>query len=113
VRTHGVHGGSAWLEPQLAEDRGRLYTATCSADLGDARCKIDLANAAYRGSGTVREQGNTSVACPSIAAVRLFLRDSVVVEFEFLKTRGDNSEPAHNMCFRGSSATNRLTIALA
>jgi hypothetical protein len=29
------------------------------------------------------------------------------------KTRVDNSEPAHNICFRGSSATNRLTIALA
>ena len=27
--------------------------------------------------------------------------------------RVDNSEPAHNICFRGSSATNRLTIALA
>ena len=29
------------------------------------------------------------------------------------KTRVDNSEPAHNICFRGSSATNRLTIAPA
>jgi hypothetical protein len=29
------------------------------------------------------------------------------------QTRVDNSEPAHNICFRGSSATNRLTIAPA
>ncbi len=26
------------------------------------------------------------------------------------KTRVDNSEPTHNICFRGSSATNRLAI---
>ena len=36
-----------------------------------------------------------------------------VGENTFCKTRGDNSEPAHNICFRGSSATNRLTIVLA
>jgi hypothetical protein len=34
-------------------------------------------------------------------------------ENTFRKTRIANSEPAHNICFRGSSATNRLTIALA
>src|SRR5581483_5761169 len=31
----------------------------------------------------------------------------------FLKTRVDNCEQAHNICLRGSSATNRLTVALA
>ena len=31
----------------------------------------------------------------------------------FRKTWVDNSKPAHNICFRGSSATNRLTIAPA
>ena len=36
-----------------------------------------------------------------------------VGEKSFRKTRVDNSEPAHNICFRGSSATNRLTIAPA
>ena len=41
------------LAHRLNEDSGRLYTATCSADLGDARCKIDLDNAAYHGTGTV------------------------------------------------------------
>jgi hypothetical protein len=34
-----------------------------------------------------------------------------VGENTFRKTRVDNSEPAHNICFRGSSATNRLPIA--
>jgi uncharacterized phage protein (TIGR02218 family) len=48
------------LSQRLAEESGRLYTATCSADLGDARCKIDLTNAAYRGSGTVGAVTGTS-----------------------------------------------------
>jgi uncharacterized phage protein (TIGR02218 family) len=40
------------LAHRLDEPSGRLYTATCSADLGDARCTIDLTNPAFRGSGT-------------------------------------------------------------
>jgi len=48
------------LTQVLAQDSGRLYTTTCSADLGDARCKIDLANPAYRGSGTVAALTGTS-----------------------------------------------------
>jgi uncharacterized phage protein (TIGR02218 family) len=49
------------LAHRLAEDSGRLYTATCSADLGDARCTIDLANPAYRGTGMVETVSATSV----------------------------------------------------
>ncbi|MPZ55020.1 MAG: DUF2163 domain-containing protein [Rhizobiales bacterium] len=41
------------LAHRLAEDSGRLYTATCSADLGDARCTVDLDDPAYRGEGTI------------------------------------------------------------
>lgn len=41
------------LGERLAQDSGRLYTAKCAADLGDARCKIDLASATYRGEGSV------------------------------------------------------------
>src|SRR2546429_3256791 len=36
-----------------------------------------------------------------------------VGENTFRKTRVDNSEPAHNIRFRGSSATSRLTTAPA
>ena len=49
------------LAHRLAEDTGRLYTATCSADLGDARCTVDLANPAFRGNGTVETLNGTSV----------------------------------------------------
>lgn len=48
------------LSQRLSEDMGRLFTTTCSADLGDARCKIDLDLAAYRGSGTVAALSGTS-----------------------------------------------------
>jgi len=41
------------LSARLNEESGRLYTATCSADLGDARCTIDLTNPVFRGTGTI------------------------------------------------------------
>jgi uncharacterized phage protein (TIGR02218 family) len=41
------------LTHRLAEDSGRLYTATCDADLGDARCTIDLTDASFHGKGAV------------------------------------------------------------
>jgi len=48
------------LTQQLAQDTGRLYATTCSADLGDLRCKIDLGDPAYAGSGTVATVDATS-----------------------------------------------------
>jgi uncharacterized phage protein (TIGR02218 family) len=41
------------LAHRLDEESGRLYTATCSAGLGDARCTIDLSAPAFHGSGTI------------------------------------------------------------
>jgi uncharacterized phage protein (TIGR02218 family) len=37
----------------LDQESGRRFTATCSADLGDARCTIDLTDPAFKGSATV------------------------------------------------------------
>jgi uncharacterized phage protein (TIGR02218 family) len=48
------------LSERLAQDSGRLYTATCSADLGDARCTVDLTDAAFRGNGVVASLSATS-----------------------------------------------------
>jgi uncharacterized phage protein (TIGR02218 family) len=53
--------GSADL---LSQESGRLYTARCGADLGDARCKVDLTAPALRGSGAV-----TAIAGSSIVVV--------------------------------------------
>jgi uncharacterized phage protein (TIGR02218 family) len=48
------------LADRLNQETGRRYTATCSADLGDARCTIDLSNPDFRGEGTVIALGGTS-----------------------------------------------------
>ncbi|MDC7788691.1 DUF2163 domain-containing protein [Rhodoplanes sp. TEM] len=45
---------------RLAQESGRLYTAACTADLGDARCRVDLAAAAHRGSGGVAALAGTA-----------------------------------------------------
>jgi uncharacterized phage protein (TIGR02218 family) len=41
------------LMHRLDEARGRLYRATCSADLGDARCGVDLTEPAYAATAAV------------------------------------------------------------
>jgi uncharacterized phage protein (TIGR02218 family) len=41
------------LAARLNEERGRIFAATCDADLGDARCGVDLGNPAFRGEGAV------------------------------------------------------------
>ena len=38
---------------QLDQERGRIFTAFCDADLGDLRCKVDLEEPAFRGEGSV------------------------------------------------------------
>lgn len=38
---------------RLAEASGRLYTPACGADLGDARCRVDLSASSFRGEGSV------------------------------------------------------------
>jgi uncharacterized phage protein (TIGR02218 family) len=41
------------LAHYLQQPKGRLFQSGCDADLGDARCGIDLADPAFRGTGTV------------------------------------------------------------
>src|SRR5262245_45900438 len=48
------------LSDRLAQESGRLFTATCSADLGDRRCGIDLGNPTFRGTGSVTSTHATS-----------------------------------------------------
>jgi uncharacterized phage protein (TIGR02218 family) len=48
------------LADRLNEESGRRYTATCSADLGDSRCTIDLTDAAFRGTGSIAALSGTS-----------------------------------------------------
>jgi uncharacterized phage protein (TIGR02218 family) len=48
------------LADRLNEESGRRYTATCSADLGDSRCGIDLESGTFRGTGAVGALGGVS-----------------------------------------------------
>ena len=41
------------LAHKLNQPVGRIYQFTCDAVLGDARCGVDLASAAFRGTGTI------------------------------------------------------------
>ena len=41
------------LADRLSQETGRLYTAKCNADFGDSRCRADLTNPAWRGTGIV------------------------------------------------------------
>jgi uncharacterized phage protein (TIGR02218 family) len=49
------------LADLLSQESGRLYTAKCGADLGDARCTVDLTAPALRGSGAVTALQGTSI----------------------------------------------------
>jgi uncharacterized phage protein (TIGR02218 family) len=41
------------LAHRLNEESGRLFSATCSADLGDTRCTVDLNDPDFRGEGVI------------------------------------------------------------
>jgi len=53
------------LSDALGQETGRLFTAGCSADLGDARCGVNLASAAFRGEGSVTALRGTSAFAAS------------------------------------------------
>jgi uncharacterized phage protein (TIGR02218 family) len=53
------------LMHRLDEERGRLFRATCSADLGDARCRFDLAAETQTGTVT-RTDGEVGIAASGI-----------------------------------------------
>lgn len=53
------------LADVLSQQSGRLYTARCGADLGDARCKIDLTRSDLRGTGAVTAIESTSTIVAS------------------------------------------------
>ena len=51
------------LADPLAQESGRLYTVTCSADLSDARCRVNLDDARFRRAGAIANlRGRSSFA---------------------------------------------------
>ncbi len=55
VRRGGLHFSAEirGLAQALDQTVGRLYQRACDADLGDARCRVDLTDPALHGGGTV------------------------------------------------------------
>ncbi len=53
------------LADTLSQDTGRLFTARCSADLGDAHCKFDLVAAGLQCEGSVMSIEATSTIVAS------------------------------------------------
>ncbi len=75
------------LMHRFDEERGRLFRATCSADLGDAKCGVNLASSAYTGAGTVtRTDGALSMAASGIG-----FKDGWCTGGELTWTTGDNA----------------------
>lgn len=57
------------LAHQLDQERGRIFAYPCDADLGDARCKIDLDAPEFRGDGAVTAiQGVSLIAVSGLSA---------------------------------------------
>ena len=55
------------LAARLGEVRGRVFTHTCDAELGDARCKVNLNDPAWRGTGTVQKVQGADVWLSGLA----------------------------------------------
>jgi len=67
------------LTHRLEQVQGRIYGRRCDAVLGDGRCKVDLANPAYRGSGTISAVlGETRVSVSGLGAAAGFYRYGVL-----------------------------------
>lgn len=49
------------LAHRLAEEQGRIFAATCDADLGDTRCGVDLDGPLFSGEGTVESVEGSSL----------------------------------------------------
>jgi len=49
------------LSNMLQQKVGRKYQRYCNAIIGDARCKVDLTNPAYRGTGAVDQASSSRV----------------------------------------------------
>lgn len=57
------------LAHRLDEERGRMFTAHCSADLGDARCRVPLQDARFSRDFTVEAADGATMASSGLAGV--------------------------------------------
>ncbi len=81
------------LSERLAQDSGRLYSATCSADLGDARCTVDLTDAAFRGNGAV--VALSAISSFTASGLDGFDGGQVVIDGQDLSKMSDRARTAY------------------
>ena len=67
------------LADLLSQESGRLYTARCGADLGDARCTVDLTSPTLRGTGAVSVVEGTQQGMTSGGKTRLNLHEQEIM----------------------------------
>lgn len=75
------------LADSLSQANGRLFTARCSADLGDVHCKFDLAAAGLEGEGSVSSTESTSTL---VAAGLDGFSEGVFTDGKLTWTSGEN-----------------------
>jgi uncharacterized phage protein (TIGR02218 family) len=95
------------LADQLSQESGRLYTAKWGADLGDARCKVDLTVPALRGSGVVVAVEGTSVFLASGLGA---FADGLFTAGRLSWTSGANAGLAIEIKAHGFAGQARLTL---
>ncbi|TPW32764.1 DUF2163 domain-containing protein [Pararhizobium mangrovi] len=54
---HAFNAELRGLANRLEQVQGRVYARRCDAELGDARCRVNLDDPAFRGNGTVSTSG--------------------------------------------------------
>src|SRR3954453_6463988 len=95
------------LADALSQESGRLYTAKCGADLGDARCKVDLSAPPLRGSGAVLAVEGTSVF---LASGLDAFADGLFTAGRLSWTSGANAGLAIEIKAHGFAGQARLTL---
>jgi uncharacterized phage protein (TIGR02218 family) len=76
------------MADQLSQQSGRLFTARCGADLGDARCTVDLVASGLQGAGSVASIESTSTV---IAAGLDAFSESIFTGGKLTWTSGANN----------------------
>ncbi|MBQ0822279.1 DUF2163 domain-containing protein [Microvirga sp. HBU67558] len=75
------------LMHRFDEERGRLFRATCAADLGDARCGIDLSSSRHSATGAVAATDGAL----TLAASGIGFADGWCTAGQLTWTSGDNA----------------------
>lgn len=93
---------------RLDETRGRLFTPRCSADLGDARCGVDLSTPQRRGTASVvAVEGDQVVTVGGLSA----MTPGILVSGKLVWTSGANQGLAVEIAGQGAAgAATRLWL---